>query len=323
METRASHVLVGLFVVVLAVTAAGFAVWLASARLDREVDVYEVVFRSSVSGLQNGAQVTYQGIQVGRVTRIRFDPDDVEHVLVRVEVEPTTPVTEDTTARLEPQGITGIFFVQLSGGTNRSARLESRPNEPAQIPGRPSTIDRLTADAPEILNRSVTLLERATALLAEDNLERIAATLDNLEQITTALADPKAGIGPLVEDANRLVVELQTTAETVNATSDDLERLVATLDSKAGTLLDTGTSTFAELGEAASGIDQAAAQMNAMLGDVRQPLRDFSQGGLYEFSALIGETRQLVATASRITRELERDPAGFLLGGSFKGFQAD
>ncbi len=323
METRASHVLVGLFVVALAVAGAGFALWLASARLDRQVDVYEVVFRSAVSGLQNGAQVTYQGIQVGRVTRIRFDPENVERVLVRIEVEPTTPVTVDTTARLEPQGITGIFYLQLAGGTNESERLASRPNDPAQIPGEPSTIDRLTADAPELLNRGVVLLERATELLSDDNLARIADTLDSLDRLAAALADDETGAGPLLADANRLVAELRTTVATVQTTTERLDAVAATVERDADALLGNATSALERLNTAAAQLDRASAQMAGLIGDVREPLRDFSESGLYEFTALIGETRQLVATASRITKELERDPAGFLLGGSFKGFQAD
>jgi len=323
METRASHVLVGLFVVVLAVAGAGFALWLASARLDRQVDVYEVVFRSAVSGLQNGAQVTYQGIQVGRVTRIRFDPEKVERVLVQIEVEPTTPVTENTTARLQPQGITGIFYVQLTGATDADEPLESRPGEPAQIPGRPSTIDRLTADAPELLNRGVVLLERATELLSDDNLARINDTLDNVERLTTALADPEAGAAPLLAEANRLVAELRTTVEAVQTTAGRLDGIAATVEADADALVSDAAASLARLNAAAGELDRATTQMSGLLGDVRQPLRDFSQSGLYEFTALIGETRQLVATASRITKEIERDPAGFLLGGSFKGFEAD
>jgi phospholipid/cholesterol/gamma-HCH transport system substrate-binding protein len=323
METRASHVLVGLFVVTLAVAAAGFALWLASARLDRQVDVYEVVFRSAVSGLQNGAQVTYQGIQVGRVTRIRFDPDNVEHVLVEIEVEPTTPVTENTTARLQPQGITGIFYVQLTGASNDAERLETRAAEPAQIPGRPSTIDRLTADAPELLNRGVVLLERATELLSDDNLTRLADTLDNLDRLTTALADEEEGVAPLLSDADALLAELRDAVDAVRTTTERLDAVAQTVEADADDLMANATSGFERLNAATAELDRAASEMSGLLRDVREPMRDFSQSGLYEFTALIGETRQLVATATRITKEIERDPAGFLLGGSFKGFQAD
>ncbi|MFP4127093.1 MAG: MlaD family protein [Alphaproteobacteria bacterium] len=323
METRASHVLVGLFVVTLAVAAAGFALWLASARLDRQVDVYEVVFRSAVSGLQNGAQVTYQGIQVGRVSGIRFDPDNVERVLVQIEVEPTTPITEDTTARLQPQGITGIFYVELKGTANDAERLETRPVEPAQIPGEPSTIDRLTTDAPELVNRSVLLLDRATALLSDDNLARIADTLDGLDRLTTALADEEDGVAPLLREADTLVVDLREAVETVRTTTARLDAVARTVEADADELMANATGGFARLNAATAELDRAATEMTGLLRDVREPMRDFSQSGLYEFNALIGETRQLVTTATRITKEIERDPAGFLLGGSFKGFEAD
>ena len=53
-----------------------------------------------------------------------------------------------------------------------------------------------------------------------------------------------------------------------------------------------------------------------MLGELEEPVDDFAATGLYEFTQLIGETRLLVAALSRITKEFERDPAGFLIGRS-------
>jgi phospholipid/cholesterol/gamma-HCH transport system substrate-binding protein len=41
---------------------------------------------------------------------------------------------------------------------------------------------------------------------------------------------------------------------------------------------------------------------------------DFAATGLYEFTQLIGETRLLVASLSRISKEFERDPSGSLFG---------
>jgi hypothetical protein len=41
---------------------------------------------------------------------------------------------------------------------------------------------------------------------------------------------------------------------------------------------------------------------------------------LYELTQLVGETRQLIAAPSRITKEFERDPAGLLIG-SRRGFE--
>jgi phospholipid/cholesterol/gamma-HCH transport system substrate-binding protein len=60
-----------------------------------------------------------------------------------------------------------------------------------------------------------------------------------------------------------------------------------------------------------------------MLGELEEPVDDFAATGLYEFTQLIGETRLLVAALSRITKEFERDPAGFLIGRSSRGYRAE
>ena len=81
--------------------------------------------------------------------------------------------------------------------------------------------------------------------------------------------------------------------------------------------------TLTELRGAASALAGAAGQLDQVLGQVEQPIDDFAATGLYEFTQLVGETRLLVAALSRITKEFERDPAGFLIGRSSRGYQAE
>ena len=77
--------------------------------------------------------------------------------------------------------------------------------------------------------------------------------------------------------------------------------------------LELSTRTAADCG-AASSLAGAAGRLDHLLGQLDQPVDDFAATGLYEFTQLIGETRQLVAALGRITKEFERDPAGFLIG---------
>ena len=70
-------------------------------------------------------------------------------------------------------------------------------------------------------------------------------------------------------------------------------------------------------------MQRAAGELEALVGELRQPLGDFAATGLYEFTQLVGETRQLIAALTRITKEFERDPAGFLIGSSRRGFEAE
>ena len=86
METRAHHVLIGLFTVIVVAAALLFALWLAKSSSDRQFSDYEIVFNEAVSGLSQGSAVQYNGIKVGDVTQLKLDPQDPRKVLDRKSV---------------------------------------------------------------------------------------------------------------------------------------------------------------------------------------------------------------------------------------------
>lgn len=60
-----------------------------------------------------------------------------------------------------------------------------------------------------------------------------------------------------------------------------------------------------------------------MIAENREPIRDFTSTGLYDFSLLIAEMRDLANSLSRVTTRIERDPADFLFGGSRSGVRVE
>ena len=117
METRASYILVGSFVLGLIAAAFAFVVWLASVQFEEVPMRYVIYFEGGVSGLSVASPVRYRGVPVGSVSDIRIDPENIERIRVMVEISAETPIKADTEATLTLQGITGVSFVFLSGGT--------------------------------------------------------------------------------------------------------------------------------------------------------------------------------------------------------------
>jgi phospholipid/cholesterol/gamma-HCH transport system substrate-binding protein len=323
MEIRASYVIVGAVVLALLASLAAFSLWLVEAGVDRDLARYEIAFAGSVSGLQQGGQVLYRGIPVGRVAEIRIDPDNVENVLVAVEIDRDTPIKVDTVATLEFQGLTGIAYVQLRGGTQASARLEPNAAEPPRIPSRRSALERVFESTPELLAQTLAVVDRLNLLLTDDNLQAVADTLHNVEKLTAGLAARSDGVDAVLTGAAGMTTDVEKTSVEVRQLASDLRRLTGRLDQQVEGVSGDLVGTLTELRGAASSLTGAAGQLDQLLGQLQQPVDDFAATGLYEFTQLIGETRLLVAALSRITKEFERDPAGFLIGRSSRGYQPE
>jgi phospholipid/cholesterol/gamma-HCH transport system substrate-binding protein len=321
MEIRASYLLVGTVVLTLLAGLAGFSVWLVKADTDRPQARYQIAFAGTVSGLQEGSPVLYRGIPVGRVADIRIDPEDIETVLVAVEIDRRTPIKTDTIATLEMQGITGIAYVQLRGGTQASARLDPDAEPPPRIASRRSALERVFESTPELLGRAVALADRLTRLLQDDNLDAVAGTLRNLETFSADLAKRTDQVDALLVSAADASRQIEGMSADLKTLIGDLRQLTGHVDQRVEALSGDVAVTLKEVRGAASKVGGAADRFDSLIGTLHQPLDDFANTGLYDFSQLAGETRQLIAALARITKEFERDPAGFLIGRGNKGFE--
>ena len=124
METKVNYAAVGIFVLVLGAVLIGVVLWLASGGgFQKKYDPYLAIFDESVSGLNFNAPVKYRGVDVGKVKEVTLDAANPELVRIVFAIERGVPIKEDTVATLKTQGLTGIAYVELSGGTRASPSL--------------------------------------------------------------------------------------------------------------------------------------------------------------------------------------------------------
>ncbi len=198
METRASYLVVGGFVLVSLVALVVMVVWLAGVQLDEEFAYYDILFEGSVTGLTSGNPVRYQGIPVGVVSDMQIDPENVERIRVTIEVPTDTPIKEDAVASLEFQGITGVAYVLIGGGTQDAPLLRPRLGRSGPvIKSKPSQLQEVFDAAPEVLNRFIALLEQASVLLGKGNQSNVADTLGHISTFTGTLAENSGDIAQM------------------------------------------------------------------------------------------------------------------------------
>lgn len=309
METRANYVLVGSFVLALIAAAFGFVMWLARVDLEHEPENYLVYFYGSVSGLQIGSEVQYRGVPVGRITDIRIDPQNIERIRVQLEVTDGTPVKEDTYATLGLQGITGVAYIQLRGGTQNSALLATNANDNYPvIPSRPSGLEQVLDKAPELLERAIIISERLEGLLSEKNIQALSTSIENISATTQVIAQRTQQIDRAITEG----------AEAISS----LRRLTTELGKDSATLAASAQDAFKDAKKAVEAFSRVADNLQQMVAENRPALRDFSQAGLYEFTQFLTEARTLISNLTRLSTQIERDPAQFLFGNQQQGFEA-
>lgn len=322
METRASYVLVGGFVLLLMAGLAGFALWLARKGIDQSFAEYEVAFSGTVNGLQEGSAVRFRGVPVGRVAGIRIDPENIAQILVDLELRPDTPVREDTVATVEAQGLTGIASIQLSGGTQAALPLASDdPARPPRLRAGTSALEQVFQSTPVVLGRIAAVLERMDHLLSDENLDNINGIIDDVEVLADRLAEAAPQLSGFLHDAGTASQRMQAAADKLGGLTDDLRGSLTGMETRVKAVSDHGVATLDEVSAAARGFRTLAARLDNLVRQNQEPVADFSQSTLYELRQLIAEMRQLAASFSRIGKEIERDPAGYLLGGPQRGYQ--
>ena len=98
METKANYVAVGVFVLVCVLGLVVALLWLGGAQYSEEYAYYQTSFTGAVTGLGTGTPVRYNGITVGTVSKLNFDPDDPKKVIVIMQLEPSIPLGTDAIA---------------------------------------------------------------------------------------------------------------------------------------------------------------------------------------------------------------------------------
>ncbi len=285
---RREKVRVGLFLLVSASVAAGVALALAGLTTTPTVRFHSI-FEESISGLDEAAPVKYQGKKVGKVARIGIDHESLLP-LIEYEVEPATPVRDDTIATLVVQGYaTGLRYIELTKGNDPKAaplapgsRIQSRQSAFTQL-------DRIASDAKEALDqirRLMGSIERGVATATA----RIDPTMDGVDRTVSSLERTlEQGRGALEENRPNVKVAVEELREAIAALrgiAGDLQReesvkkataALASLDKAAGSLGRLAESADRVLAKNAEALEEIVQNLRAASRDLAETARDVKQ----------------------------------------------
>jgi phospholipid/cholesterol/gamma-HCH transport system substrate-binding protein len=286
METKANYVAVGAFVLVCMLGLVVTLLWLAGAQYSQEYVYYQTYFKGPVTGLGDGTTVRYNGIDVGRVTELKFDPNDPQRVIVKLQTKPDLHIRTDSFATIESEGLTGGSYVEISGGTRTAPELlPTAPGEVPVIKSSQSTLQQLAQSAPLLLEKLNKAADRVNDLLNDGNRKAFGHIIANLDETTTTLAKRSGDIDATLTNFAKVSKSLNDVAAKIGPTLADADGAV---------------KKFGKLS------DDADAFVNGE--------------GLGQITDLLRETRSLVTSLTRLSNGLDRQPTKLLFGDRHKGY---
>jgi len=304
MKARANYVLVGLFVLLLGVALIAAILWLTTGGPPKDYDFYIVYSTESVSGLNIDAAVKYKGVNRGRVREIELDPNDPERVRILLVVQQGTPISSETLATLEYQGLTGIASINLVGGRKDAAPLTIPPGEQYPvIPSKPSLFAALNETASDLLARLIELSERLSALFDEPNRAALSDTFTNLAKLTNTL-DARAN------ELSALIANFDSVSRDVKTASTELPAMIAQFKASGAAL----ERMADQLAAAGNEVGALGAEARGTLATSGADLQHFTRTTLPEATQLVVELRRAAENLRRASEQLERDPRALIFG---------
>jgi phospholipid/cholesterol/gamma-HCH transport system substrate-binding protein len=299
MEREANYIAVGIFVLLMLVMGVLFVYWYSDSRDHLDYQRYEIYFDGTVSGLSEGGPVRYLGVNVGRVQRIRIDPRAANRVQVVADIDSTTPISDRTLAQLTLQGVTGLLYIDLEQQREDDSRRRILAAVPSErypvIRSAHSDLDQFLSSLPTLTARLNELVDRASRVLSDGNIQSVARIIFNVNQAASGLP--------------RTARNIDTLVDTLNEDSADAKRLITDLHASTRTASVDFLAAVQKLRATSDNLASASGTLNAFAAENRDQLSGFVTQGLPQFEAFLRDGRAAAQQLSELSRGLRENPS--------------
>jgi phospholipid/cholesterol/gamma-HCH transport system substrate-binding protein len=243
----------------------------------------------SLSGLEEGAEVKFSGVPIGKITKISYDPHDLGRVKTELRIQENFPMKKDMYAQTGAMGITGLKYVEILGGTN-TAPLSKSGDE---IPTKRSFMTTISGKAEVIAGKVELLLNHLNQITEPDSLQSIKSVLKNLTAITGDFRTFFAHMGPDLQEMSGAASNLLTRLDSISL---DIKAMTSTFNQAfSGNRID---GILGSIDSTTRSIKSLSENMTLMVKQSRE-----------DFSVSLQNLREALENANGLMRELSENPS--------------
>lgn len=307
MNNKVNYTLVGLLVFVGITLMLAFTYWILKPSSEEATKKYNIYFDESVLGLNVDAAVKYRGISVGKVISLKINPKNLEQVEVLVSILKSTPIKDDTVAKLTAQGITGLSYINLSMGSNAGTCLVAKDGEKyPSIKTVPSFFENFESSLGSVSTKLSSTLSRTERLLNDENqaeitklLKRTASFMDKLDKVLD----------------EKTIIHLQSSAENVNNISKKVDDLTPNIDkfiNKSTMWEDKISTSFESIMNSYIGISSSMNEIKRAVHSGEFNLKEIAGDVVPTMNSTLLELQNLMLRVDGMIENYERSPSDIL-----------
>ena len=309
METRASYIAVGAFVLILLLGGIGFGLWVSKFNSIYVFVDHFVRVEGSVAGLNTNSAVLFGGIPIGKVTRIEIDPKDQRLTRIDISVRADVPIRTDSTAVLESKSLIGGVVVEISRGNHASPRLTT-----PEIAAGPSSWERLLTGAPKLATKASALADQLDQFMTVQNTAALARILASTDRLTFNL-------GALSSRVDQVFAHGQASGTALRQSWADIQSNLEDIGKNGDRLMEDANQAILEIKRAGAQLDRTKASVDGLLAQDRAAFDNFMSSGYPQLNPMFADLKELLDRYGRLFAEIRNDPARFFLLDRSQGFQ--
>ena len=301
MESEARYTLVGTLVLITTLLLIAGLLWLAGGADRVSYRHYTIYFaHQSMDGLDVSSAVKMRGIKVGVVDSYRFAGGG-DAVRMDVKVDQDTPIRSNAEAIVNRNIVTGVATIEIRNPDATSPLLtEVLPSEhyPVIAEGK-SNLDNVANALSKMASNGAQVLDKVNLLLSDTNRKNISDTLQNLQAISTNLADNKQALNTAIQSVHKAADEFGAAGGSITRAASTAETSMQNISKNADIALKQATSTMENLQRQTTGVSDS--------------LQGLTEVGTLEFTAVSRDLRHSADSISSAGQSLS-NPRGILFG---------
>ena len=259
------------FIVALALFIWGFS-YLKGFNLFKEQRVLYAVYER-VSGLTKANPVSINGLKVGQVSDIYFNPDFSGEIVVEITIETEIPIPKNSVALIYSSDLMGSKAINLqlstdslfvNNGDTLRTKVEASLKEAVN-----QQIQPLKAKAEELIMSIDTVVTVIKQIFNEQARENLTSSLASIEQTFANLESASYNLDEMIAAEKVRLAEIMFNLESITTTirenEDNIENILTNFSSISDSL-------------AKAEIPQTFANINKVVGDVAGIIEKINNG---------------------------------------------